>query len=279
MLKRRFEVLTTRIVIAKNVSNGTSSLSFRTLKMGMRMFWEKLVILSFHCWPTLCKYGFSPVSTRVRSESLPLLFVTKFEIHQRRKANLSDFRRFDCVRTASHVRLFLPSMVAVCRRRLFISGVVSILLLVILLVYARSFDDGMELRLTLVDYRWEPIPNLLVRLEITKDQLARNYSTNAQGQLVVDLRSNRDRIDYIHLLAEDIDERILPTGNEITLRLLAVHRDTGETYDDLERFTWFPIQNLGHFPDDSSCRSRVILCARARTLSYPRGKSMIGQRR
>ena len=128
-------------------------------------------------------------------------------------------------------------MVAVCRRRLFISVVVAILLLIVLLVCARSFDGGTELRLTLVDYRWQPIPNLLVRLEITNDQLVRNYSTNAQGQLVLELRSNRDQIDYVHLLAESIDERIATTGNEITLRLVAIHRDTGEAYDNLERFT------------------------------------------
>ena len=38
MLKRRFEVLTARIVIAKNMSNGTSRLSFGALQMTRRMF-------------------------------------------------------------------------------------------------------------------------------------------------------------------------------------------------------------------------------------------------
>ena len=122
-------------------------------------------------------------------------------------------------------------MVRKHRQILIIATLTVIAFLVILLLYGLSFPRTRTIRITLVDYRWNPIANVSVRWATSLAE----YVTDDHGQIIVDVvvQERPSRIESIQVLADGIPDQVLPPAlDDVTVRLDTINRDTGELYDD-----------------------------------------------
>lgn len=111
----------------------------------------------------------------------------------------------------------------------FLTIITSILLISIL--YEILLNNKRKLLITIVDYRWNPIPNISVRSE-TINQTQQEDFTNHQGQVRFYLDNNLNNTEYIQISVGEIVEKILPMEEEVTIRLNMINQNTGEMYDD-----------------------------------------------
>ncbi|CAF1104838.1 unnamed protein product [Rotaria sordida] len=120
------------------------------------------------------------------------------------------------------------------RRIIVIFIVIVILFLLISILYQITSNNKRKFLITIVDYRWNPIANLSIRMEL-EGKLYQEMYTNNYGQVIVFLKNNLNNTEYLEILFDDIHEKILPIHEEITIRLNMINQNTGEMYDD-ERF-------------------------------------------
>ncbi|CAF0822962.1 unnamed protein product [Rotaria sordida] len=118
-------------------------------------------------------------------------------------------------------------------RRIIVIFIV-ILFLLISILYQITSNNKRKFLITIVDYRWNPIANLSIRMEL-EGKLYQEMCTNNYGQVIVFLKNNLNNTEYLEILVDDIHEKILPIHEEITIRLNMINQNTGEMYDD-ERF-------------------------------------------
>jgi len=92
-------------------------------------------------------------------------------------------------------------------------------------------NNKRKLLIKIVDYRWNPIANIPVRFE-TLEQSDQEYYTNNQGQVIFYLDKNHNNTEFIQISADEINEKILLTDEEVTIRLNKINQNTSEIYDD-----------------------------------------------
>ncbi len=92
-------------------------------------------------------------------------------------------------------------------------------------------NNKRKLLIKIVDYRWNPIANIPVRFK-TLEQSGQEYYTNNQGQVIFYLDNNHNNTESIQISAGEINENILPTDEEVTIRLNMINQNTNEMYDD-----------------------------------------------
>lgn len=119
-------------------------------------------------------------------------------------------------------------MVRKHRQILIIAPLLVIAFLVVLLLYGLSLPRTRSICITLVDYRWNPIANVSVRWATSLAE----YVTDDHGQIIVDVNEYPNRIESIQILADGVPDEVLPTLEDVTVRLDTINRDTGELYDD-----------------------------------------------
>ncbi|CAF2847932.1 unnamed protein product [Rotaria sp. Silwood2] len=120
------------------------------------------------------------------------------------------------------------------RRIIVIFPAAIVLFLLISILYQIVTNNKRKFLITIVDYRWNPIANISVIIE-TAEKPYQEFYTNEHGQLIIHLQNNRNNTEYIQILVNDINEKILPIDEEITIRLNMINQNTSEIYDD-ERF-------------------------------------------
>jgi hypothetical protein len=126
---------------------------------------------------------------------------------------------------------FLITMMLFNRRILIAFLLTLIVFFLISILYKISLHNKRKLLTTIVDYRWNPITNISVRFK-TKEELYEEYQTNNQGQVIFHLENNLNNTEYIQISVGEIDEKILPIEEEVTIRLNMINQNTGEMYDD-----------------------------------------------
>jgi hypothetical protein len=119
-------------------------------------------------------------------------------------------------------------MVRKHRQILIIAPLIAIAFLVVFLLYGFSFPRTRTICITLVDYRWNPIANVSVRWATSLEE----YVTDDQGQIIVDVQERANRIESMQVLADGIQDEVLSTLEDVTVRLDTINQNTGELYDD-----------------------------------------------
>lgn len=107
----------------------------------------------------------------------------------------------------------------------------SLIAFVTVLHRMRTNTSSAQLLVTVVDYRWNSLANLSVRLETTYQHWHELY-TNERGQVEFNLTSAVWDGRYVQISAGGASELILPTDGEIVFRVDTINHNTGEEYDD-----------------------------------------------